>query len=138
MTRLSMTAAVLAFLALPAAADPAREALLADYAKQAKAADAGFTGFSAERGEKLFRGRWSGGDERTPSCTACHTDDPRRPGRNAKTGRTIDPIAVSANPERFTDRAEVEKQFERDCKSVLGRPCTALEKGDYIVFMARQ
>ncbi len=136
--RLSVMAALLGCLALPAAADPAREALLADYAKQAKAADPGFAGFSTERGEKLFRSRWAGGDERTPACTSCHTDDPRRPGRNAKTGRSIDPVAVSVAPERFTDRAEVEKQFERDCKSVLGRVCTAAEKGDYITFMARQ
>ena len=63
---------------------------------------------------------------------------PRQPGRNAKTGRPIDPVAVSANPKRFIDAAEVEKQFGRDCKNVLGRACTAREKGDYITFMAEQ
>jgi len=96
---------------------------------------AAFVGFSAERGEKLFRAPWAGGDSRTPSCTACHTENPRAPGRNAKTGRPIDPVAVSVTPKRFTDRDEVEKQFGRDCKSVLGRACTAREKGDYIAFM---
>ena len=122
----------------PAFADPARDALLAEYLAQAKQADASFSGFSAQRGETLFRTKWTGGDERTPSCTACHTDNPRQPGRNAKTGRTIDPVAVSANPKRFTDRDTVEKQFGRDCKSVLGRECTAAEKGDYLTFMKGQ
>ncbi|MFA7429117.1 MAG: DUF1924 domain-containing protein [Rhodospirillaceae bacterium] len=121
-----------------ALANPARDALLQDYAAEAKTADAGFAGFSAARGETLFRTRWAKGDERTPACTACHTDDPRQSGRNAKTGRAIDPVAVSANPKRFTDRDDVEKQFERDCESVLGRACTALEKGDYITFMMGQ
>lgn len=120
------------------AADSARDAILAHYAAQAARADAGFQGFSAQRGEALFRTRWAGGDDRTPSCTACHTDDPAARGRNAKTGRPIDPVAVSANPKRFTDPAEVEKQFGRDCKNVLGRECTPLEKGDYIAFMAGQ
>lgn len=118
------------------AADSARDAILADYATQAKKADAAFAGFSAQRGETLFRTKWAGGDQRTPSCTACHTDNPRNAGQNAKTGRAIDPVAVSVNPKRFTNAADVEKQFGRDCKSVLGRECTALEKGDYITFMA--
>ena len=72
------------------------------------------------------------------SCTSCHTDNPKNAGRNAKTGRPIDPVAVSVNPSRFTDAGDVEKQFTRDCKSVLGRACTPLEKGDYITFMAGQ
>lgn len=133
---LALAASVLA--ASPALADPARDALLADYLAQAKQANASFSGFSAQRGETFFRAKASGGDERTASCTACHTDDPRQPGRNAKTGRAIDPVAVSVNPKRFTDRDQVEKQFGRDCKSVLGRDCTAAEKGDYITFMKGQ
>lgn len=120
------------------AANGARDALLADYAAQSKQANPAFAGFSAQRGETLFRTKWAKGDERTPSCTACHTDDPRNAGRNAKTGRPIEPVAVSVNPKRFTDKAEVEKQFGRDCKSVLGRECTPQEKGDYITFMAGQ
>ena len=123
---------------LALAGDPARDALLAGYATQAKAQDATFTAFSPGRGEALFRGTFTGGDPRTTSCTACHTANPRQPGQNAKTGRPIDPVAVSANPARFTDRATVEKHFARDCRSVMGRDCTPLEKGDYIAFMAGQ
>lgn len=138
MIRTLLVAAFVTMPTLAMAGDPARDAILSDYAAQARAADPAFTAFSARRGETVFRTRWAGGDPRTPSCTACHTENPRNPGRNAKTGRPIDPVAVSVNPGRFTDRADVEKQFGRDCKSVLGRPCTALEKGDYITFMAGQ
>jgi mono/diheme cytochrome c family protein len=138
--RLSLAVAVtvLPVIAVPIialAVDARRDAILADYAAKAQIAA---SGFSAQRGEALFRTKWSGGDPRTASCTACHTADPRQPGRNAKTGRPIDPVAVSANPRRFTDPATVEKQFTRDCKSVLGRECTPVEKGDYITFMAGQ
>lgn len=133
--------AVTAIALLPSlaqAADARRDAILSDYAAQLRKADPTFNGFDATRGEAVFRTKWAKGDERTPSCTSCHTEDPRNPGRNAKTGRPIDPVAVSANPKRFTDMGEVEKQFGRDCKNVLGRECTAQEKGDYITFMAGQ
>lgn len=136
MKRVIAAAAVLSVAAvLPAAANPQRQAILDGYLKQVRAADPGFAGFSAARGETVFRNRFAGGDQRTPACTACHTDDPRAPGRNAKTGRGIEPVAVSANAKRFTDIDEVEKQFGRDCKTVMGRDCTPLEKGDYITFM---
>ena len=139
MIRRFLLAAALAALPLVVfAADARRDAILADYAAKARAADPGATAFSAQRGETLFRTKWTGGDPRTTSCAACHTADPRLPGRNAKTGRPIEPVAVSVNPKRFTDPATVEKQFSRDCRSVLGRDCTPLEKGDYITFMAGQ
>jgi hypothetical protein len=47
-------------------------------------------------------------------------------------------MAVSTNPVRFTDAKDVEKRFGRDCKNVLGRACTAREKGDFITFLASQ
>ena len=138
MIRLFTLAAIIFAPALAMAGNPDRDAIIADYAEQAHAADPGFDSFSAARGEQLFRTNWPGGDIRTPSCTACHTDNPKNTGRNAKTGRPIDPVAVSMTPSRFTDAGDVEKQFTRDCKSVLGRPCTPLEKGDYITFMTGQ
>jgi mono/diheme cytochrome c family protein len=120
------------------AADGARQQILDDFAAQARQENPAFDGFSAQRGDALFRTRWATGDERTPSCTACHTENPTQLGRNAKTGRAIDPVAVSVNAKRFTDSETVAKQFKRDCNSVLGRACTAQEKGDYITFMAGQ
>lgn len=138
----SLSLIACAALALPLAALAAgaadRDAILAGYARQAKAADPGFTAFSAQRGEMLYRGQWSGGDARTPSCASCHTADPRQTGRNAKTGRPIEPAAVSTNPQRYTDAAQVDKHFTRDCKSVIGRDCTPLERGDYITFLQGQ
>lgn len=138
MKNILVTLALVLAVTAPATANEARQALLAGYLKQAKAADPSFAGFSAARGETLFRTDWGKGDARTPACTSCHTDDPRQPGRNAKTGRGIEPVAVSARPKRFTDAAEVEKQFGRDCESVLGRACTPAERGDYVTFMMGQ
>lgn len=136
--RLMLVAAVTALPLAAIADDARRDAILADYAAQVRATAPGTASFSAQRGETLFRTKWTGGDPRTSSCTACHTADPRQPGQNAKTGRPIDPVAVSVNPRRFTEPATVEKQFTRDCRSVLGRDCTPLEKGDYITFLAGQ
>jgi mono/diheme cytochrome c family protein len=138
MIRPLLAAAIVLLPVAAVAADAARDAIISDYAAQARKADPAFTAFDAKRGETLFRTKWAKGDERTPSCTACHTDNPRAAGQNAKTGRPIEPVAVSANPKRFTDKDQVEKQFARDCKSVLGRECTPVEKGDYVTFMAGQ
>lgn len=117
-----------------AVAADARAALLATYAAQIT----DFKGFDAARGEALYRATAPTDDPRITGCTSCHTADPRQPGQNAKTGRGIDPVAVSRNPDRFTDPDRVEKQFTRDCKTVLNRACTAQEKGDYITFMIGQ
>jgi mono/diheme cytochrome c family protein len=132
-------AAALLLLAGPAAADPAREAILADLLAQAKQADASFAGFSADRGAAFFQAKQVGsGDPKAVSCSACHTSNPKMPGQNVKTGKPIDPMAVSANPVRFTNKDDVEKWFRRNCKDVLGRECTPIEKGDFISFMASQ
>ncbi|HTH15608.1 MAG TPA: DUF1924 domain-containing protein [Magnetospirillum sp.] len=122
-------------MASPLKAEPARDAILAAYAASAKAENPAFAGFSAACGEALYRSRNSVNPDAV-SCSSCHTDDPTRPGRHVKTGRTIEPVAVSANPKRFTDAEKVEERFTRDCKSILGRVCTAQEKGDYVTFMA--
>jgi hypothetical protein len=47
-------------------------------------------------------------------------------------------MAVSSNPARFTDPAQVEKRFDRDYPNVLGRVCTAEEKGDFITYLKGQ
>jgi hypothetical protein len=132
-------AALVAALVLVMAAQPVwagpRDAILAEYAIQAKAENPGFAGFSAQRGEALYRAK-NGVNPDAASCAACHTYDPTKAGRHVKTGRAIEPVAVSANPKRFTDAEKVEERFVRDCKSILGRACSATEKGDYVTFMA--
>jgi len=47
-------------------------------------------------------------------------------------------MAVSANPQRFTDMEKVEKWFGRNCNSVLGRDCTPQEKGDVATWLIAQ
>ena len=135
---LTMAAALAAGSALAAAESPIRTKILADYAAQAKTAEPGFSGFSAERGRALYLGPHTGGKAETNACAACHTPNPAAVGRHYKTGREIPPMAMSATPKRFTDPAEVEKRFERDCQNVLGRACTAREKGDFITYLVGQ
>ena len=120
---------------LPAAGIAApRAALLATLAAAAKDADPAFSGFSAARGEKLHFTRFSGGKAQTPSCTSCHGDDPRGAGRTPA-GKTIDALALSVTPTRYSDPAKVDKWFKRNCQEVLGRQCTPLEMGDWLSFM---
>lgn len=90
---------------------------------------------SATRGQALFMASHTGGKPETASCTTCHTGDPKAVGQ-ARTGKPIDPLAPSVNPERFTDLKFVEKWFGRNCNSVLGRDCTAAEKADIIAWLS--
>ena len=102
--------------------------LLRGYETAARAQSPAFPGFSADRGSRLFRasqgGEWS--------CASCHGETPTGPGRHAKTAKVIRPLAPAANPQRFTDAAQVEKWFKRNCGDVLKRECTAQEKGDIV------
>ena len=79
----------------------------------------------------------SGGKPDTPACTTCHTDSPLNTGKT-RAGKAIEPMAVSANPQRFTDMEKVEKWFGRNCNSVLGRDCTPQEKGDVATWLIAQ
>lgn len=101
------------------------------YQAEAKTADASFQGFSATRGEQFFK-TTHGNDW---SCASCHTSNPTTVGKHASTGKAIDPLAPSANPERFTSTRKVDKWFKRNCNDVLSRECTALEKGDILTFL---
>ena len=121
----------------PATAGKSPKPVLDFYASEAKTSDPGFSGFSAERGEHLFRTHFSTGRPDTPSCTTCHTTDPRKTGQT-RAGKDIEPMAASASPKRYTDQEKTEKWFGRNCKNVLGRDCTATEKGDFITFMLTQ
>jgi hypothetical protein len=128
-----VVAALVLLFAGAAHAGP-REDLMGRYAAEAKAADPAFAGFSAARGEAFHLARPAAGTPETPSCTSCHGADPRGAGKT-RTGKAIEPMAVSASPDRYTDPAKVEKWFRRNCRQVLGRECTALEKGDWLSSM---
>ena len=94
--------------------------------------------FSAAAGKALWLSEFPSKDGSKRSCTSCHTTDPRKPGRHAKTGKAIEPMAPSANAKSLTERRQVEKWFKRNCKWTLGRECTAQEKGDLLSFLRTQ
>ena len=85
---------------------------------------------SASRGEAFFKTRraeWS--------CSSCHTADPRQEGRHAVTGKPIRPMAPATEPTRLTDRAKTDKWFHRNCRDVVGRPCTLAEQADVVAYL---
>jgi hypothetical protein len=131
-----LTAVVSVSLANTSMAAP-RDELMAHYASAAKAADPVFSDFSAVRGKALLLQAFTGGKPDTPTCASCHGRDPRAPGRTL-TGKTIEPVAVSVSPARYTDPVKVEKWFKRNCTEVMGRECSAREKGDWLSFMFAQ
>ncbi len=132
------------------------EALLGVYRSAAKT-DPGFRGFSVDRGRAFSHAR-AQGPHGARSCSRCHGPDPRAtvdghgpgiraecrachhtestdPSERAKIRREILPMAPSVNPARFTDGDKAELWFDVNCFYVLGRPCTALEKGDFLVYL---
>ncbi len=128
--KLALVGALAALAGWPAAAgDTSARQLIAQFAAQAH------TQPSVARGKALFMGRHTGGKPETPSCTTCHTQNLRATG-HTRAGKAIEPMALSANPSRFTDSAKVAKWFRRNCKSVLGRECTAGEKADILAWLS--
>ena len=130
-------AAVLALSISGAAVAGPREDQLAAYAVAAKAANPAFAGFSAARGKSLHTQAFGGGKPDTPACTSCHGNEPRGAGRTPA-GKAVEAMALSVSPTRYADAAKVEKWFKRNCNEVLGRECSAQEKGDWLSFMASQ
>ena len=101
-----------------------------NYRAAAKQENAAFTDFSAAAGQKFYNNKVG-----ELSCASCHTDSPLKTGSHAKTGKQIAPLSPVANPKRFTDAANVEKWFKRNCADVVKRACTAQEKGDFIAYV---
>lgn len=125
---LVVTAAMAAVTAVARAEAPGE--FLARYEAAARAADPAFRG-AVPRGADFFRARhgaeWS--------CSSCHTENPAAPGRHATTGKPIQPLAPSANAQRFANPEKVEKWFRRNCKDVVGRECSPGEKADIVAWL---
>jgi len=121
--RCAAAATAMACAAAVQAATPSD--LLAAYATQAGAA------VQAARGQQFFNTRQG----REWSCASCHGATPTQPGRHASTAKPIGALAPSANPQRFTDAAKVEKWFRRNCNDVAGRECSAGEKADLLAWL---
>jgi cytochrome c peroxidase len=117
-----------------AAATPA-QVLVDKYVAVAKA-EPGYLGPSVERGRAFFFASHAGGKTDTPSCTSCHTKHLTGPGQT-RAGKPIEPMAMAPSvvPTRYTDEANVEKWFKRNCQDVLGRECSAAEKADVLTFL---
>ena len=121
-----------------AAVAPAQKAVLDQYIGLMKATDPTFKDFSPERGQTFFHARHATGKPDTPSCTSCHTANLKSAGQQTRTGKTIEPMAASVAPQRYTEFSNVEKWFKRNCGDVLGRECTLAEKGDLLVYLLSQ
>ncbi|MDE2342448.1 MAG: DUF1924 domain-containing protein [Betaproteobacteria bacterium] len=105
------------------------------YGAQARQDNPAFDGFSSTRGKSFYEAKRTMGSDKQSGCFDCHTADPAQPGKT-HANKSIGPMAISANPKRFTDLKKSEKWFRRNCTDLLGRPCTAQEKGDFIEFLA--
>jgi hypothetical protein len=110
---------------------------LAGYAKAARSSNPAFDGFSAKRGQDFHLRPFAQGKPETPACTTCHGKDLRAPGQTPN-GKVVAPMALSVTPTRYADPAKVEKWFKRNCTEVLGRECTAQEKGDWLRYVTAQ
>lgn len=122
--------AVCLLIAAPMAlATPATDELFARYKSE------GAAGFDAERGNKSWHKETKSAEGEMMSCSTCHGQDLGKQGKHHKTGKVIEPMAPSANKERFTDAKKIEKWFKRNCNDVLARECTAQEKGDFLKFL---
>lgn len=126
----TLTLMIVAGLAAQPALAETPEQILESIQSAAKATP-GFKGFSAANGEAFFKAKQSNG----LSCASCHTDNPAATGKHEKTGKAIDPLAPSANAQRFSDPAKVAKWFKRNCNDVLARVCTPQEQGDVLAYL---
>lgn len=116
-------------------ADSASAQKLADkYASIAKNIDPSSKGLSADAGKAFFNRELTIRGKQV-ACASCHTSNPANPGKHIVTGKPIKPLAPSVNTERFSDVAKVEKNFEKHCLEIIGRDCTAQEKGNYIAYL---
>ncbi|HJL62186.1 MAG TPA: DUF1924 domain-containing protein [Pseudomonadales bacterium] len=89
--------------------------------------------FSADSGKQFWYQ-----DNNGRSCTTCHTESLLAKGRHERTGKIIEPMAPSVNPERLTKRKKINKWFLRNCKWTIGRECTIQEKGDILLWLSEQ
>jgi len=133
------------------------EQILEGYAVQARIEDASFAGFSAERGEAIYRAPHVIKGAGVWSCASCHLKDPRYSVRAHRTDipcrachvindwehpdpkhakkRIIDPFAPSANALRLTDAYRVDSFLKLNCLLLMQRECTTMEKGDVIAYL---
>jgi len=103
---------------------------------------AGASHFDAKAGDVLWHKKYAAPEDaenpKPRSCQACHGVDLTKSGEHIRTGKVIDPMALSVNPQRFSEAKKMRKWFRRNCKWVMGRVCTAQEKGDILMYLQQQ
>ncbi|MFM1910678.1 MAG: Cytochrome c [Pseudomonadota bacterium] len=128
-------AAMLSVAAFSAQADVVTAQKLADkYAVIAKNINPASTGLSAEDGKNFFNRELTIKGKQV-ACASCHTANPADNGKHIVTNKPIRPLAPAANEKRFTSVDTVEKNFTKHCNDIIGRDCTAQEKGNFIAYL---
>ncbi|MCP4272966.1 MAG: DUF1924 domain-containing protein [Gammaproteobacteria bacterium] len=89
--------------------------------------------FSATEGEIL----WTK-ESNARSCTTCHSISVNNTGKHNRTGKIIQPMSPTVNPERLTDIKKINKWLLRNCKWTFGRECTTQEKGNILLWLSQQ
>jgi Domain of unknown function (DUF1924) len=103
------------------------------YSLQAKELNPKAT-LSAEAGRAFYNKKVTVGGKDL-SCSSCHTDNPMNKGTHIISGKTIEPLAISANPDRFTNESKVETNFSNHCVDLYGKNCSAQDKGDFLAYL---
>lgn len=127
--------ALIGFGALNANADVETAQKLADkYAVIAKNINPASTGLSSDDGKAFFN-RELTIKGKPVACASCHTANPADNGKHVVTGKPIRPLAPTVNEKRFASIDKVEKNFTKHCNDIIGRDCTAQEKGNFIAYL---
>ena len=130
-----LLAIILGAFGLNAQADvDTAKAFAKKYAAFAKNINPDFKGFLPDMGRNFFKREFTLKGKQV-SCASCHTDNPANPGKHIVTGKPIKPLSPVAEKSRFSDLEKVEKNFVDHCNEILGRDCTAQEKGNYIAYL---
>lgn len=125
----------LGIASIPAQADVAgAEKLAGKYLAIAKTANPAIAGFSAEKGLAFYTQIFTVAGKEV-SCNSCHADNPGKMGKDTSTKKAIPALAPAVNAKRFVSLDKVEKNFEKHCMAVIGRDCTAEEKGNFIAYL---
>ena len=89
---------------------------------------------SAEAGRAFYLKKVKVGDKEI-ACSSCHTDNPKETGKHMDTEKPIKPLAIRANPERFSNREKTESNFSKHCRDLYEKDCSAQDKGDYLMYL---
>lgn len=131
----ALLAILLSTSAINAHADAQTAQKLADkYAGIAKTINPNSAGLSAEDGKDFFNREITIKGKQV-ACASCHTANPADKGKNIVTGKPIRPLSPNTNDKRFASIDTVEKNFTKHCNDIIGRDCTAQEKGNFITYL---